>query len=75
MSALSAQYPWGNQTYSHPSRGGRGGSMPKLGLGVPKHKLAVSLVGDFGRAGDEYFEPSGTIVPDGQMKQNESCDD
>lgn len=31
---LSAQYPSGNQTYSYPSRGGRGGSTPKEGEGL-----------------------------------------
>lgn len=31
MSCLSAQKPSGNQTYSNPSRGGRGGSTPNFG--------------------------------------------
>lgn len=31
MIRLSAQYPSGNQTYSYPFRGGRGGSTPNMG--------------------------------------------
>ncbi|KAJ6447086.1 hypothetical protein O9K51_01861 [Purpureocillium lavendulum] len=31
LTRLSAQYPSGNQTYSNPSRGGRGGSTPNEG--------------------------------------------
>lgn len=36
VTCLSAQYPSGNQTYSYPSRGGRGGSTPNFEAEVDK---------------------------------------
>lgn len=45
VSCLSAQYPSGNQTYSYPSRGGRGGSTPNFGAEVDKDS-ALFLSGE-----------------------------
>ena len=40
----SAQYPSGNQTYSNPSRGGRGGSTPNKGGGGRRAGMAVVVI-------------------------------
>lgn len=64
MNSLSAQNPSGNQTYSNPSRGGRGGSTPKLGLATGLGGLLGSLKGDFDKDGVEVvsaFVASGRI--------------
>lgn len=61
----SAQYPSGNQTYSHPSRGGRGGSTPNLDDG----KALESFSSEARIEGVLLFvkAPSGIAMPHGAL--------